>query len=325
MQPTETTTSTIATGGRRVVAAFLNLLTWPGFGHVFVGRRRAAAVWAGLQLASFIAVRFTVWAVIAILVVRLASLVEVAARRVPVRAVPHGGAAIGWVLGALASTVVMRFVIVNILVEGFTIPTVAMTPALHAGDYVYVDKFAYLARAPRRGEIAVMRNDDGPNTVKRIVALGGDTVEIRCGRLILNGEFVTGPTSGTIAVATDRGTSRPEPIAIEQLGDTRYPVVMPRVDDDGELDTTHDYPDVPYSLAELDDELPTGVVVTNREALLCQPAAHLVVAAGRVFTLGDYRTNSNDSRTLGTVGVFHLVGPVIGIWWAKDLGRLGDL
>jgi len=53
-----------------------------------------------------------------------------------------------------------------------------MAPRLQAGDLVLVDRLTYLVRAPYRGEI-VETAPPGHAGLRRVVALGGDTLEIR--------------------------------------------------------------------------------------------------------------------------------------------------
>jgi len=63
----------------------------------------------------------------------------------------------------------------------------SMRPTLHSGDEVLVDRLSLALRAPHRGEIVVA---DAPNVglvVKRVAAVGGDTVGIEDGVLVVNG------------------------------------------------------------------------------------------------------------------------------------------
>lgn len=100
----------------------------------------------------------------------------------------------------------------------FMIPSPSMEPTLKEGDRVLVDRLTYHFREPRRGEVIVFRFDpndpanwtQGGNGfsrsldllaevlnithqeslpfIKRVVGVGGDTVELRDGELFVNGE-----------------------------------------------------------------------------------------------------------------------------------------
>ena len=78
-----------------------------------------------------------------------------------------------------------------------------MEPTLVAGDRVVVDKMAYGLRVPftqvrivngervAPGEVVIFNSPrDGKRLIKRIVAVGGDTVEIRDGHLLINGQLM---------------------------------------------------------------------------------------------------------------------------------------
>jgi len=57
----------------------------------------------------------------------------------------------------------------------FRIDDRSMEPALHAGDYVFVNRWAYRRKAPVAGDLVVLRNPEaaGQFLVKRIMS--GDT------------------------------------------------------------------------------------------------------------------------------------------------------
>lgn len=96
------------------------------------------------------------------------------------------------------------------LVFGFVKPVVAdsryvgsgsMIPTLKVGhgtlqkDRVLVNKLAYDFGEPERGDIALFESVEGgeDDLIKRVVAVEGDTVEIRRGTLYLNGERQSEP------------------------------------------------------------------------------------------------------------------------------------
>lgn len=121
------------------------------------------------------------------------------------------------------SIVVMVFFIRLAIVEAYRIPTGSMEKTLLIGDFLLVNKFVYGVRTPdwigipftragffvpwfripgfreiRQGDIVVFRYPLDPNLsyIKRCVAVGGQTVEIRNKSLYVDGEpFVNPPMS----------------------------------------------------------------------------------------------------------------------------------
>ena len=77
----------------------------------------------------------------------------------------------------------------------YKIPTGSMRPNLMEGDRIFVDKLSYRFREPHRGEIVVFKYplDRKKDFVKRLVATGGETVEIREGQIHINGSRLESP------------------------------------------------------------------------------------------------------------------------------------
>lgn len=89
------------------------------------------------------------------------------------------------------------------LADHYYVPTGSMEYSLMPGDRVVVDKRAYGFRiplttidiagdtGPQRGDIAVFDSpSDGTRLIKRIAAVGGDTVSLVDGRLRVNGQLL---------------------------------------------------------------------------------------------------------------------------------------
>ena len=57
------------------------------------------------------------------------------------------------------------------------------------GDYVYV----FRTSSPKRGDIVVIKTGGDDPIIKRVIALGGDRVELKAGVLYLNGKEVDEP------------------------------------------------------------------------------------------------------------------------------------
>ena len=77
----------------------------------------------------------------------------------------------------------------------YRIPTESMVPTLMVQDRLLVNKLAYDINAPNRGDIAVFENQQGLKDplIKRVIALPGETVELREGDLYVNGDRLDEP------------------------------------------------------------------------------------------------------------------------------------
>jgi len=90
--------------------------------------------------------------------------------------------------GLLVLAVVALVLLRGFVLEPFRIPSDSMAPTLKSGDQVLVDKRAYRDDGPRRGDLAVFRAPrTGEILLKRVVAVGGDTVGIEDGVLVVDG------------------------------------------------------------------------------------------------------------------------------------------
>ena len=105
--------------------------------------------------------------------------------------------------------VILALLIRTFVAQAFKIPSGSMTPTLLVGDRIFVNKFIYgaripftdirlpMVREPRRGDIIVFKSPEDPKKdfVKRLVALDGETVEIKDGLVYINGETISEPDS----------------------------------------------------------------------------------------------------------------------------------
>lgn len=63
----------------------------------------------------------------------------------------------------------------------------SMLPTLHPEEKLIVQRWVYMIRAPRRGEIVVLNDSLGPTpAVKRVVALPGEMIHIRDKQVFIN-------------------------------------------------------------------------------------------------------------------------------------------
>jgi signal peptidase I len=198
----------------------------------------------------------------------------------------------------------------SFLFEPFNIPSGSMIPTLQVGDYLFVSKFSYgysryslpfapdlfsgriFGHLPHRGDVAVFKLPTDPSIdyIKRIVGLPGDHIQMKLGRLYINGVEVPRRPDGSY-VATGDGPPVESLRYIETLPASphRKPLthVILKYSDDGPLDNTQEY----------------------------------VVPPGCVFGMGDNRDNSLDSRVLDHVGyipVANLVGRAEFVFFSFD-------
>lgn len=81
------------------------------------------------------------------------------------------------------------------LIQPFIIPTASMQPAIMAGDRVLAEKLSLRFRDPIQGDIVVFDDPTGrhPQLIKRVIAVGGQTVDIRDGKVIVDGTTLSEP------------------------------------------------------------------------------------------------------------------------------------
>jgi signal peptidase I len=106
---------------------------------------------------------------------------------------------------AFVVAIVLAILIRALLVQAFKIPSGSMETTLLIGDHILVNKLVYGIRIPftearfpkftqpRRGDVIVFvyPEDRTKDFIKRVVAVGGDTVEIRNKKVFINGKEVT--------------------------------------------------------------------------------------------------------------------------------------
>jgi signal peptidase I len=179
----------------RLLAVVTTLFAFPflGAGFVILGRRRRFHAWvtagALLFVTAIVAARLPVprLCVAAFAGAYLAALLAVihTAATTPTDGLTGTRAwlvALGLILGAKAIGLVVK----HTLVEAFQIPSGSMMPTLRVDDQMFVKK----GRAGiGRGDVVVFRAPPDPDHeyIKRVMAIGGDTIAIRQGIVSVNG------------------------------------------------------------------------------------------------------------------------------------------
>jgi signal peptidase I len=322
---------------RRVLLALANV-AFPGLGFALMSRPRAFGAHLGAVLVAFVLITRSVWCLLLLPLVLLAGAV------LAFRDARRFTGPWSWGLGAasIAAGIVLLVVVRLTALEAFALPASSMSPTLQIGDHIYADKLTPQLRAMQPGEIIVFRQPcSGRTFVKRVVARGGQTVEVRCGALYVDGVAVPTKPGAAPCRYPDHATADGELIQVacseyvEALGDHTYRILH-----------AADYPAHPHEAGYVDfpladapppscaddpstrrprrDEV-LGAIVASAAAPAdtCAPHLHYVVPAGHLFVMGDNRDNSSDSRIWGAVPEDDVIARVVGIW--GPLSRFGDV
>jgi signal peptidase I len=204
----------------------------------------------------------------------------------------------------------------------FNIPSESMMPGLVNGDQLLAAKWSYgysensfplvpgriFASPPERGDVVIFKHPiDGTDYIKRAIGLPGDTVEMRDGQIILNGEPVPKEPIANFVIAQSPNTQ------CHAFSDT---VTL----DDGTS---------ACSYQQFRETLPNGVSynVLDFGTFPQDDFAPVVVPKDKFFAMGDNRDNSLDSRFpaeaaqgIGIVPEENLVARASVMMWSTDGG-----
>jgi signal peptidase I len=212
------------------------------------------------------------------------------------------------------ATIFVALLLRSFVVEAYQIPSGSMIPTLQVGDHIFVNKLIYGLRLPftdfkigthfrppRRGEIIVFSHPRPPHDdlIKRVVAVGGDVVEMRGNVVRVNGVATARTPEGLLHYfdfdeSSDRWVERDGNAFGERIGRAAFT-------------TLQDPAQPPRSFGPVR------------------------VPDGELFVLGDNRDNSSDSRYWGFVPLDLVRGRAMVVFFSRGqpegvrLGRVGHL
>jgi signal peptidase I len=259
---------------------------------------------------------------------------------------------------SIGAAILIALALRAMVLEAFKIPSSSMYPTLEINDHIFVNKFLYGVhipftawklgewRQPRRGEVIVFMQPCEPDRdyIKRVVATEGQSVEVRCNVVYVDGqavehELIRGETCSYDDYDESNGRwyhKGCSEYAERALGheyrtfqDPDRPLRDDRLAKEGSLASadSKDFPRLdgartPPSCTTQPDAEPFAapnqlqgkLVTTKQVAGPCEQQLHYVVPPGHVFVMGDNRANSNDSRYWGSVPVENIRGKALFIW-----------
>jgi signal peptidase I len=143
---------------------------------------------------------------------------------------------------------VVAVLIKTFLVQAFYIPSGSMEDTLVVGDRVMVNKLSYVFGSPDHGDVVVFDNPSheggsesllsalvrhvgeslgisSPDSalIKRVIAVGGETIEIRDNRVLVDGTAIDEPYIGDDARMRDFGPTDVPEGYVFVMGDNRAP------------------------------------------------------------------------------------------------------
>lgn len=240
----------------------------------------------------------------------------------------------------------------SLLLEPFNIPSGSMIPTLHIGDHIFVEKWAYgysrysfpfgswkiwngrfFAHEPKMGDVIVFRNpvNESQDYVKRLIGLPGDRIQMKEGRLYINGEMVPRDNPRPYVVAVLPRSLRSVGFYEGGMAIKGNKIWVDNVP--ATFNYTIEYKSDRYCKAypaacgvahvtEYTETLPNGVrhsIIEYSDDAMFDNTPEFTVPEKHLFFMGDNRDNSGDSRAdIGAVPRDYVLGKVWFVWYSHN-------
>ncbi|MHC4119536.1 MAG: signal peptidase I [Planctomycetota bacterium] len=182
--------------------------------------------------------------------------------------------------------------------EAFRVPSASNYPTIVPNDRLIANKIVYNHSDPEKGDLVVFTNPENRNQnyIKRVVAVAGDTLEIKDGRLYINDRQIPHRELTESVLKSMRIEVNGEPLEgrayCETNGDAQYTIFLART---------------------AGDQAPPDFEKTT-------------VPQHHCFVLGDNRNLSRDSRQFGPVPLATIKGRADYLYWpVEGWARFGTL
>lgn len=105
---------------------------------------------------------------------------------------------LGSFLFTILIVVVLFFLLRTFVFQSYDIPSGSMEDTIQTGDFVFSEKVTYYFSSPQRGDIVTFIDPEIPSRtlIKRVIATEGQTVDLRDGRVYVDGVAQDEPYTG---------------------------------------------------------------------------------------------------------------------------------
>jgi signal peptidase I len=195
----------------------------------------------------------------------------------------------------------------SVIAEPFRIPSGSMIPTLMIGDFILVNKLSYGVKVPftdinlfgldsdpiylfgksdpKRGDVIVFKfpRDRSINYIKRVVAVPGDTIEVKDKILYVN--------------------DKPQ-----EMVETEGKKYLEEMDDK--------FKAYNFSFLKAKTGMAEHILQYDKDSFYSTDFAKITIGPNEFFVMGDNRDYSSDSRFWGTVPRENIKGKALFVWFS---------